>query len=1394
MPSMPRPTKRSSLACLTKKRLILLARDFELELPSGAPKADFIEALAQSQAASFTKLLEALPVAELRLICRSHELAVGGKKAALVARIAGSPESPGSAGEVEAQTSLLPEPKQADETEADLAAVFARAQPSIAGIVGLLDQRELANVLRRLAEQQGITIELAGVAGRDGLAAAIAQACELPVLLAELDREQLIRVAKHYALTPAANSREALLRSILAAATGLTEVEAREVEAEVEAEQAQAQAHSGELAREPHSSDAERYRAALEAIPRGVLHRVEANFEPGELPQPGELVRARQRQYLVSEVIPPRDTTPNSKSGLRPATLVKLVCLDDDAQGRELDVFWELEVGAERIDPTRQSLAEVGEFDPVPRFAAYYHALRWNCVTTATKPDDERVQAPFRAGIAVMQHQLVPLQKALALPRANLFIADDVGLGKTIEAGLILQELLLRQRLDFILIVCPASICLQWQAEMERRFGLRFEIVNREYVARIRRERGQATNPWDCGRRFIVSYQTLRRSEYQDKLRVALGARLPKSMLVLDEAHSVAPAGNAQRYAVDSQLTKLARGLAHRFENRLFLSATPHNGHSNSFSALLELLDPARFTRGVPVEGDRSALEAVMVRRLKRDLIGHSSLDFPVRRLIELRLSAEDDTWELTRAVAGEARPKLDPAVDLGPVHSHELALSELLREYEQLCAPSAARDKRVFIGLQKRLLSSCAAFERTLHKHLRSTGARLLAQLDSADTPESPDSVDSRQAPSDEIYGEELDGEVEQAVARAVLPADQTPRARAEAVLEQMQTLLRGAHSRPEGKLLGLLHWIRAHQCPAAGRQWFPTPEHASTAWSDTRLIVFTEYADTATYIIKMLRAAFAGTEREHDRVAYFHGAMSDDQRRELQANFNARPSAHPVRILVATDAAREGVNLQAHCADLIHYDIPWNPGRLEQRNGRIDRTLQPSPEVRCMYFAYPQRSEDRVLEVLVENVEKIHRQLGSLSAVILERIESTLETHGIDEQTQGRLDFDLQVDEELATAEREVEAVRPEGSGLRAQIEAAADCYERSREFFAPDADGLRETLSMALALAGAEDQGRFVVSEDSRDPAYPEETTHYRLPALPDDWARTLDTLRPPRPKDLRPWQWRAQTPPRPVVFEPLRRMTDDLVQLHLEHPLVRRALGRFMAQGYAAHDLRRATLVRYPGTHQRVVLIARLSLFGAKATRLHDGLLHLVAQIRSDGPAEPVEREHDQRDTLERMRAGLNVQGHWQPAQALVDKFLARLGDDLQLLWPRLEAEAIHEAEELTRRLDDRGAREAELLRETLQALDRKIAAALHTSGHASGHPSEHASEREAGPDQASQADPVARQRRLDRKHMQERRAQLKRELEREPASLRRHYAVTSRRIEAVGLVYLIPETR
>jgi superfamily II DNA/RNA helicase len=157
----------------------------------------------------------------------------------------------------------------------------------------------------------------------------------------------------------------------------------------------------------------------------------------------------------------------------------------------------------------------------------------------------------------------------------------------------------------------------------------------------------------------------------------------------------------------------------------------------------------------------------------------------------------------------------------------------------------------------------------------------------------------------------------------------------------------------------------MRRHQCDAV--RLGGAPHGAKTKWSGTRLLIFTEYGDTKRYLSQILGAAVEGTPDGAARIMQFHGGMSDERREEVQRAFNSPPDQHPVRILIATDAAREGVNLQGHCADLVHFDIPWNPARMEQRNGRIDRTLQPAPEVRCMYFVYPQRPEDRILRTLV-------------------------------------------------------------------------------------------------------------------------------------------------------------------------------------------------------------------------------------------------------------------------------------------------------------------------------------------------------------------------------------------------------------------------------------------
>ncbi len=322
-----------------------------------------------------------------------------------------------------------------------------------------------------------------------------------------------------------------------------------------------------------------------------------------DTPEPGAIVRVRQRLYLVEDV----------SSAPRPgdATVVRMSCVDDDAQGQALDVLWELELDAEIVRAESWESLVTREFDPPDQFGAYLNTLRWNCVTST---DPSLFQSPFRAGIRLDPYQLEPLRKALRLPRVNLFIADDVGLGKTIEAGLIARELLLRKKVREIVVSCPPSMLLQWQEELQDRFGLRFEILDKDYVQQARRDRGFSINPWATHSRFLISHRLLIDEAYAGPLRDWLGSFRAGSLLILDEAHHAAPS-SGQRYAIDSKITRAVRDLAPRFEHRLFLSATPHNGHSNSFSALLEILDPQRFCRGVKPLKDN--LDRVLVRRLQ---------------------------------------------------------------------------------------------------------------------------------------------------------------------------------------------------------------------------------------------------------------------------------------------------------------------------------------------------------------------------------------------------------------------------------------------------------------------------------------------------------------------------------------------------------------------------------------------------------------------------------------------------------------------------------------------------------------------------------------------------------------------------------------------------------
>src|SRR5262249_21597410 len=212
---------------------------------------------------------------------------------------------------------------------------------------------------------------------------------------------------------------------------------------------------------------------------------------------------------------------------------------------------WEAELDGEVVTGSGWDHLATRGFDPPRLFSSYLHTLRWNCVT-ATNP--RLFQSPFRAGIKIDAYQIEPLRKALLLPRVNLFIADDVGLGKTIEAGLIARELLLRKKVRDIVVACPSSVLRQWQHELEQRFGLGFEVLDKDYVIHIRRERGYGTNPWATHARFLISHRLLIDEAYAGPMRDWLGDFRPGSLLILDEAHHAAPASGS-RYAIDSKIT-----------------------------------------------------------------------------------------------------------------------------------------------------------------------------------------------------------------------------------------------------------------------------------------------------------------------------------------------------------------------------------------------------------------------------------------------------------------------------------------------------------------------------------------------------------------------------------------------------------------------------------------------------------------------------------------------------------------------------------------------------------------------------------------------------------------------------------------------------------------------
>lgn len=1111
--------------------------------------------------------------------------------------------------------------------------------------------------------------------------------------------------------------------------------------------------------------------------------------------QPGQIARVRQRTYLVEQVIKPKRAADS--------TLVKLSCVDDDNQGAPLEVLWEKEIDPQVLTSEAWDAVASKGFDDSKLFAAYLNTLKWNCVTST---DPKLFQSPFRAGIRLDAYQLEPLRKALLLPRVNLFIADDVGLGKTIEAGLIARELLLRKKVREIFVSCPPSMLFQWKEELEARFGLTFEILDKDYMKRVRRERGFSVNPWSTHTRFLISHRLLIDEAYAGPLRDHLGTFRSGSLLILDEAHHAAPS-SGQKYAIDSQITRSVRDLAPRFEHRLFLSATPHNGHSNSFSALLEILDPQRFCRGVPVSAKHR--DETIVRRIKED-IREIQGGFPMRRVVQI-------------------------SIDGLPDDAPELKLSRLLNEYrktreERLKNESKSKQAAsglLIIGLQQRLLSSIEAFAKTLKVH-RNTVKRQWDKLSEvASTPNKPikdlfsskdnqllllaaepnpsydpcqsiasverlrsdlltgsiDNDDERATLSEEEMECEVEAQVEAVSATTVGPiADATSRqlfAREQELLAQMSDIAEQSRGQTDARTQKLVDWIRENMCPQLGKK--------DAQWNDTRVLIFTEYDDTKRYLVSRLEAAIAGSHRSDARINIFHGPTPPAKREEIKQAFNAHPQKHPVRILIATDAAREGLNLQAHCNNLFHFDVPWNPSRMEQRNGRIDRKLQSKDEVFCHYFVYEQRPEDRILQVLVRKTETIKRELGSLSQVIDAKLTKSLSLgirHDSIQNLESEIDSTDIDPNRRAAIEEELEASRERQSHLREQIDRLRSLLEKSRKSIGLSDEHFQSAISCSLALLG-NDKLEAVQVEGG--------LTKFRFPAIDErsgadpTWAETMDTLRVPRKRDEKLWDWRRQSPIRPVVFEDTGMVGDDVVHLHLEQRVVQRLLGRFSAQGFVHHDLSRACFAQATDSIPRVVLLGRLALYGNGAARLHEELIPVTARwidpnIRK-GPLSPYAKESEVK-TMSLLDDSLLDGAGIKLTPEVVAQLQESAAKDIHELLPHLQTRGAEYAADAEKKLAARGVAESRAMREILETQRKYLSDTIKRVSKLN--PEQLRFDFGDEEDELLQLD-------ANKRYWTKRLEELREELKTEPDRIASIYEVQAKRIEPVGLVYLWPVT-
>lgn len=524
--------------------------------------------------------------------------------------------------------------------------------------------------------------------------------------------------------------------------------------------------------------------------------------------------------------------------------------------------------------------------------------------------------APIESSVIPLPHQIKALSRAISNDRIRYLLADEVGLGKTIEAGLIMRELKLRGQVKRTLVIAPKGLVTQWVAEMHTHFSEDFRLLIPSDISAYRRI-SREENIWRSHNQIVCPMDSIkpldnRRGWSRDQVAEYNRERFEDliaagwDMVIVDEAHRLG--GSTDQVA----RYKLGQALAEAAPYLLLLSATPHQGKTDAFHRLVSLVDPDAFPDIYSVTKER--VKPYVIRSEKR------------------------------RAITAEGKPLFKPRrTQLIPVsweerHKEQRLLYDAVTDYVRDGYNQAMREKKGYIGfllilMQRLVTSSTQAIRTTLERRLEALAL-----------PEEHLTL----FPMSEEDWVDLDGQEQiETLLRTRLKALKNERAEVKLLL---QTAKRCEETSPDAKAEALLDWIyRLQQEDGA---------------PDLKILIFTEFVPTQEMLQKFL------SERGF-KVARLNGSMDMEERLKAQEAF-----AKEARILISTDAGGEGLNLQ-FCHVVINYDIPWNPMRLEQRIGRVDRIGQ-DHFVSAVNFVFQDTVEYRVRQVLEEKLAIILREFG--------------------------------------------------------------------------------------------------------------------------------------------------------------------------------------------------------------------------------------------------------------------------------------------------------------------------------------------------------------------------------------------------------------------------------